>query len=270
MNAGLFVVAQAFNRPVFSFNSWNLCCKDLLKFPKVDLPSIYYVMSSVVPGLVKIGKTGTTNFASRMYQLEHNGYSNVTGLKREFAIEVEDYEAKEKLLDDIFSKSRIGTTELFAIDLNLIIQLLSSFDGKKIYPEQSTKEEVFDRAEENREKAEQQKLEKQTECEIPDGLYYLSYKRKGENRIKATLEVKCGKFYLRKGNLCHPPLSEKYEVKRIGINIQNGILQEDIQVSSLSTAASIITGTSINGWDAWKDENGKSLSEYRNEGKSKT
>lgn len=43
MNAGLFVVAQAFNRPVFSFNSWNLCCKDLLKFPKVDLPSIYYI-----------------------------------------------------------------------------------------------------------------------------------------------------------------------------------------------------------------------------------
>lgn len=43
MNAGLFVVAQAFNRPVFSFNSWNLCCKDLLKFPKVDLPSIYYL-----------------------------------------------------------------------------------------------------------------------------------------------------------------------------------------------------------------------------------
>lgn len=47
MNAGLFVVAQAFNRPVFSFNSWNLCCKDLLKFPKVDLPSIYYIKAVI-------------------------------------------------------------------------------------------------------------------------------------------------------------------------------------------------------------------------------
>lgn len=128
---------------------------------------ILYVMSSVVPGLVKIGKTGTSNFSSRMYQLEHNGYSNVTGLKREFAIEVEDYEAKEKLLDDIFSKSRIGTTELFALDLNLIIQLLSSFDGKKVYPEQSTKEEVFDKAEENREKAERQIIQKKRAMKFP-------------------------------------------------------------------------------------------------------
>lgn len=33
---------------------------------------IIYVMTTVVPGLIKIGKTGTSNFESRMYQLEHN------------------------------------------------------------------------------------------------------------------------------------------------------------------------------------------------------
>lgn len=38
---------------------------------------IIYVMKTVVPGLVKIGKTGLTNFDARMYQLEHNGYFNV-------------------------------------------------------------------------------------------------------------------------------------------------------------------------------------------------
>lgn len=64
---------------------------------------IIYVMTTVVPGLIKIGKTATENFESSMYHLERNGYSNVVGLQRKFAIEVEDYDEKEKLLDMIFS-----------------------------------------------------------------------------------------------------------------------------------------------------------------------
>ena len=66
---------------------------------------IIYMMTSVVPGLIKIGKTGKENFESRMYNLERNGYSNVTGLKRAFAIEVDDFDEKERLLDDIFDKA---------------------------------------------------------------------------------------------------------------------------------------------------------------------
>lgn len=54
---------------------------------------ILYVMSTAVPGLVKIGKTD--NFEKRMYTLERNGYANVTALKQEFAIEVDDYDKKE-------------------------------------------------------------------------------------------------------------------------------------------------------------------------------
>ena len=74
---------------------------------------IVYAMSTVVPGLVKIGKTATTNFEQRMYQLEHNGYYNVVGLKREFAIEVENYEDKESLLDDIFFEITSGKLRTF-------------------------------------------------------------------------------------------------------------------------------------------------------------
>lgn len=107
---------------------------------------ILYVMTTVVQGLVKIGKTGTDNFESRMYNLEHNGYANVTGLKRCFAIEVEDYNEKESLLDTIFSKSNVVGTELFAIDVNIVVQLLSSFEGKVIYPVSEDKEQVFDNA----------------------------------------------------------------------------------------------------------------------------
>ena len=110
---------------------------------------IIYIMTTVVPGLIKIGETGTANFEQRMYQLEHNGYCNVTGLKRSFAIEVEDYEDKETLLHTIFEKSRVADTELFAVDVNIARQLLSSFDGKVIYPKDETKEEIFEEAANN-------------------------------------------------------------------------------------------------------------------------
>ena len=111
---------------------------------------VIYVMTTVVPGLVKIGKTGCQNFESRMYGLERNGYFNVVGLKRHFAIEVDDYDAKEELLDEIFSKSRVPGSELFALDVNLVVQLLSSLDGTKVYPKDESKEDAFDQATEQR------------------------------------------------------------------------------------------------------------------------
>ena len=50
---------------------------------------IIYLMSTVVSGLIKIGKTRNAQFENRMRHLENNGYANVAGLKREFAIEVD-------------------------------------------------------------------------------------------------------------------------------------------------------------------------------------
>ncbi|CAB1276132.1 GIY-YIG nuclease family protein [Candidatus Nitrosacidococcus tergens] len=105
---------------------------------------IIYLMTTAVPGLVKIGQTGTDNYQERMRTLEANGYYNVVGLKRFFAIELEDYEAKEKLLHEIFSKHRLSISELFALDKDLVRQLLLSFDGKVIYPEKINKEKEFE------------------------------------------------------------------------------------------------------------------------------
>ena len=68
---------------------------------------VLYIMTTVVDGLIKIGKTQTNQFENRMYQLESNGYKNVTGLKRKFAIEVEDYDEKENLLHNLFDRSRV-------------------------------------------------------------------------------------------------------------------------------------------------------------------
>lgn len=72
---------------------------------------IIYVCSTAVEGLIKIGRTN--DFQKRMKLLEDNGYRNVTGLKRQFAIEVDNHEEIEQLLDDLFAKSRVGNTELF-------------------------------------------------------------------------------------------------------------------------------------------------------------
>lgn len=108
-------------------------------------------MTTAVSGLIKIGQTGNANFQERMRFLEANGYYNVSGLKRFFAIELEDYNDKENLLKEIFNKHRVGDSELFALDYDLVRQLLLSFDGKVIYPKDVNKEKEFDEVSKARE-----------------------------------------------------------------------------------------------------------------------
>ncbi|MDD3190394.1 MAG: GIY-YIG nuclease family protein [Candidatus Pacebacteria bacterium] len=115
------------------------------------MKGIIYIMTTAVSGLIKIGQTGTANFQERMRFLEANGYYNVSGLKRFFAIELDDYTDKESLLIEIFNKHRVGDSELFALDYDLVRQLLLSFDGKVIYPKDVNKEKEFDEVSKARE-----------------------------------------------------------------------------------------------------------------------
>ena len=71
---------------------------------------IIYIMETVVPGIIKIGKTRTDQFENRMKNLDNNRYSNVSGLKRKFAIEVDEYDDKERLIHDIFQSCRLLST----------------------------------------------------------------------------------------------------------------------------------------------------------------
>ena len=50
---------------------------------------IIYIMTTTVTGLIKIGKTRSDQYDERMRFLENNGYWNITGLKRFFAISVD-------------------------------------------------------------------------------------------------------------------------------------------------------------------------------------
>lgn len=106
---------------------------------------IVYIMTTAVSGLIKIGKTGCNQYKERMRFLEANGYSNIAGLKRFFAIELEDYSDKEKLLHELFNRSKVGESELFSLDMNLVKQLLLSFEGKVIFPPETNKEKDFEK-----------------------------------------------------------------------------------------------------------------------------
>lgn len=216
---------------------------------------IIYVCSTAVEGLIKIGRTN--DFQKRMKFLEDNGYKNVTGLKRQFAIEVDNHEDIEQLLDDLFAKSRVGNTELFSLDLNKIIQLLSSFAGKQVYPTNETKQEVFNNATE----IIHSKM-------IPDGEYFLSRKIKEVNQIvKAQMVVENGKFILKKGSNIAPYKEYKtpsWISVRKDMRLDNDrILLKDVECSSPSMAAALVVGQSANGWTSWKNTNNQLINIYR-------
>lgn len=46
-------------------------------------------------------------------------------------------------MHEIFSKHQVVGSELFALDIDLVKQLLLSFDGKVIYPKKTNKEKDF-------------------------------------------------------------------------------------------------------------------------------
>ena len=221
---------------------------------------IIYIMTTAVPGLIKIGKTGSNNFESRMYSLEHNGYRNVTALKREFAIEVDGYDEKEQMLHTIFEKSNLAGTELFALDKNIAKQLLSSFDGTVVYPKTETKEEIFTEASEN----EKSRL-------IPDGIYTFKRKKKSDNKVvTATAEINDGRWTLKKGSILGVTEgiggAQKAKELRATLPMEsNGYLLEDVDLGlcSPSFAANVVMNMAINGWAEWYNSDGKAIDMYR-------
>lgn len=221
---------------------------------------IIYCMTTIVPGLVKIGKTRKENFEQRMYNLEHNGYVQVVGLKRRFAIEVDDYDEKEALIHELFSKSNVPNTELFAVNIDLVVQLLSSLEGIQIFPKSISKEEAFSTATDE--------IQKNTygvnKYLVPNGVYYISEKIKNAKNIKATMRVENGKFIVLKGSQCLPCNKDWMPEIRRTAKIENGILMEDVECNSPSTAGWVVLGNANNGWITWKTEDGKSINLYRN------
>ena len=217
-------------------------------------------MTTAVPGLIKIGKTGSGNYEQRMYNLEHDGYRNVTALKRTFAIEVDDYDDKENLLHNIFEKSRVADTELFAVDVNIAIQLLSSFEGPVVYPKTEKKEEIFEEA-----------VDISKSLLIPDGQYKFERKKKSDNRtVKATAIIQNGNWRLLKDSILglheDKGLSLKArDVRKTMAIDSNGKLLEDtdLGVCTPSFAGALVMKQSDDGWLDWHTMDDKPIDIYR-------
>ena len=219
---------------------------------------IIYLMNTCVDGLVKIGRTGSNNYEQRMNLLESNGYRRISVLTREFAIEVEDYEEKEKLLHELFSKSRVGNSELFSIDVNLVKQLMASFEGKVIYPADEKKEEIFVQA------TEEVEVKKGI---LPEGKYTLKMKVKGITyHPEAVMTVEEGKLFIEAGAKLAPitKITNKgWIVARESTKVNGYTTEERIPCSSPSMAAAIVCGHAQNGWKSWKNSNGDYIDIYR-------
>ena len=223
---------------------------------------IVYLMTTVVSGQIKIGKTGNEQFENRMKFLESNGYANITGLKREFAIEVDGYDEKDKLIHDIFSKSRIAGTELFALDIEVAKSLLSSLDGKQIYSKDKSKIEVFE------ESTEEIKLKTEGGF-VPDGEYVLNRTIKGFGKVNGKAIAKDGVFTVLRGSFCGNTSKGYIPFIRRNAKIKDNILQEDVVCMNPSSAGWIVIGKSNNGWIEWRDLKGNSIEKYRDNVNSK-
>lgn len=210
---------------------------------------IIYIMTTAVPGLIKIGKTGSDQFEKRMYHLESNGYANVAALKRHFAIEVEKYDEKETLLHEIFSKSQVANTELFALNKDLVVKLLASFEGRQVYPAQESKKEAFDEATSNLQ-----------DVGVPDGVYV--HKNKNGD-VVAKLSKDGDSYVILQGSvvaLDYSKLSSGWKASRTVAKVDSkGKLLKPLECSSSSMAAAIVAGGQRNGLDFWKTIDGKNL-----------
>ena len=217
---------------------------------------IVYVCSTVIPGLIKIGKTESDRYEKRMKELEDNGYKNCTGLKRQFAIEVDDYDQVEKDVHDTFRVHQVGNTELFAVNIDKVIKTLSHFSGKIVYPIDETKEEIVKSA-----------IEGAASSELPNGDYIFEVKSQVDGKkYNGILNVENGILTLKAGaNLAELIVdgTNSWITTRKAMGIKPCILASDLICSSVSIAANYVCGHEKNGWKAWKDKDGNYIDIYR-------
>ncbi len=98
---------------------------------------VYILTNNAMPGIIKIGIT--TNLKARMSQLDTTGVP--LPFKCHYAVEVEDYENKEKGIHDAFSDNRIRPNrEFFKLSPEKAVAILKIIGGKEI----KTEDEMID------------------------------------------------------------------------------------------------------------------------------
>ena len=226
---------------------------------------IIYIMTTSVNGLIKIGKTD--NFKNRMNFLEQNGYWNVSGLKRFFAVRVDNYDKKEKLIHTMFSKSQVANSELFALDKHVAQELLESFGGIQIYPEVVAKPTKS--ANKKPAKVEPEPIIVELKF-FPPCHMGRKIKAWGNKIPNARMKIQGGKYVVLEGSELCPiessTASSGAKKRREKATIKNNILMSDEEFESPSAASDFVCFCSDNGWTSWKlDTDDKPLQSIRSE-----
>lgn len=92
---------------------------------------IYIFTNESMPGLIKIGKT--TNIKQRLQDLDTTGVP--TPFKLHYAVEVDGYDQKEKLIHQGYAKDRVRPNrEFFRIEPENATAILKALGGKEIDP----------------------------------------------------------------------------------------------------------------------------------------
>lgn len=159
-----------------------------------------------------------------------------------YHVEVDNLERKQALLAGLLEPYHIKETSYYICNERLVVELLKSWNQNT---ESSVKQE--------------------TKAVIPDGTYYLNRKVKSFGEISGVMEIKDGKYIVKKGSTC-APFSSKYKNDTIVklrakyVDTYNKI-KVDIECPSVSGAAVLLIGNSANGNAEWKDANGKTIGE---------
>lgn len=221
---------------------------------------VIYVLATDTKGLICIGKSETSSFPEKLNELEnakHDGYASLMPI---FAIEVEEYDNKMCLIQQIFSKSRVDTSDLYAVDVNIAVQFLSSMEGEVVFPDKGKKETIFIAA-----------TERYQASLIPDGEYTFIHKKTSDDKfVIAKARIKDGVWTLLKGSSLGKTESKGIPkgIRLIRDNMKldkNGNLAEDIELGRTTPrfAATVVLNTAVDGWSMWFDQNKQPVEVYR-------
>lgn len=111
------------------------CCGSATGSGKGNMPrGVIFAMETSVPNLVLIGRSTTEAFMGRMDELEREGSKGAVSLKRRYAVEVEDSEGAMLLIQDLFVSSHVPTSDLYTLDVELLVRYLASLAGRRVFP----------------------------------------------------------------------------------------------------------------------------------------
>ena len=90
-------------------------------------------------------------------------------------------------------------------------------------------------------------------------------RRDGSVNAEANYDVDSGKMVVLKGSVISPTVrvTQTFSTRKIELlrkeHVKNGVLIDDVEFKSSTTAANFVLGSSSNGLRTWKDKDGNNL-----------